>query len=125
MAGSGSVQSVSSAQFEALISENEIVFLDFWAEWCGPCREFAKVYERVASQYENQVVFAKVNIEEEGELAEIFQIRSIPHLVVFKQGIVIYSEPGSMRDSILKELVEQAIQANMDEVRAELNKDTN
>lgn len=116
------VKAVTNEQFEALIQDNEVVFADFWASWCGPCKQFAHVYEKVAGLFEN-VVFAKVNIEEEQELSEMFQIRSIPHLMVFKQGIAIYSEAGSLPESTLKELVEQALDADVSEIRAELDKE--
>lgn len=112
--------SVSSSQFEALIRDNDIIFIDFWAEWCAPCKHFSHVYEKVAALNTN-IVFAKINIEEEGELAESFQIRSIPHLMVFKQGIIIYSESGSMPESTLKELVEQARVADVSEIKAQLD----
>ena len=114
------VKSVKNTEFELLITDNEIVFVDFWAVWCAPCKQFAHVYEKVAAAYEN-VMFAKINIEEEQELAEMFQIRSIPHLMVFKQGIAIYSEAGSMPESTLKELVEQAIEADVSQIRKQLD----
>ncbi len=113
---------INGEKFEALINNNEIVFIDFWASWCAPCKQFAHVYERVAGSYKN-IYFAKVNIEEESELADIFQIRSIPHLMVFKQGIVIYSEAGSMPESTLKELVEQALAADVSEIKAQLKEE--
>lgn len=112
---------VKSDQFEALIRDNDIVVIDFWAVWCAPCRQFAHVFEKVAGQY-NNIAFAKVNIEEEPDLAEAFQIRSIPHLMVFKQGIAIYSEAGSMPESTLKELVEQALKADVSEIKAQIAK---
>ena len=116
------IQSISSKQFESLISDNDIVFIDFWAQWCAPCKQFAHVYERVAA-LNNTIVFAKINIEEEPELAETFQIRSIPHLLIFKQGIVIYSEAGSMPESTLKELVQQAVDVDVSKIRAQLDSD--
>lgn len=115
-------RSVTSSEFEALINENPIVFIDFWASWCAPCKQFANTYEKIASKYPD-IVFAKINIEEEHELAETFHIRSIPHLMVFKQGIAIYSEAGSMPESILTELVQQAITADVSEIRAQLDKE--
>ena len=114
-------KSLNHGQFESFIHEHEIVLIDFWAAWCAPCKQFAHVYEKVASQYEN-IVFAKINIEDDPELAETFQIRSIPHLMVFKQGIAIYSEAGSMPESTLKELVQQALDADVSEIRAQLDK---
>lgn len=116
------VSNIKAEEFEALINNNELVFLDFWAEWCAPCKQFARVYEQVAAIHE-QIKFAKVNIEEETSLAELFQIRSIPHLMVFKQGIAIYSEAGAMPESMFKELVAQAIAADVTELRAQIDKE--
>ncbi len=119
MTGESKTRSITGEQFESLIHEKDIVIIDFWAVWCAPCKQFAHVYERVAAQFKN-IVFAKVNIEEEHELAEAFQIRSIPHVMVFKQGIVIYSEAGSMPESTLKELAQQALDADVSEIKAQL-----
>lgn len=113
---------VTSDGFESLIENNQLVFVDFWAPWCAPCKQFATTFERVAALH-SDIVFAKVNIESEHELAETFQIRSIPHLMVFKQGIAIYSEAGSMPESTLKELVEQALDADVSAIREQLDKD--
>ncbi len=115
-------QSVTSNQLEQLIQTNEIVFVDFWAEWCAPCKQFGVVYEKIAQEFE-KIVFAKINVSEEQELADIFQIRSIPHLMVFKQEIVIYSEAGSMPESTLKELVQQAQIADVSAIKEQLNKE--
>lgn len=117
-----SVKTISSADFEQLINGNQVVFVDFWASWCAPCKQFATIYQQVARQFPD-VVFATINIEEETELAELFNIRSIPHLMVFKQGIAIYSEAGSMPESTLKELVEQALMADVAAIRAQLDED--
>lgn len=122
MAEENTVRAVSSDEFEALLQNNEIVFIDFWASWCAPCKQFATVYERVAALNPG-VAFVKINIENESELAETFNIRSIPHLMVFKQGIAIYSEAGSMPESTLKELVEQALEADVSAIREQLDND--
>jgi thioredoxin 1 len=110
------VKSINSSEFENIIQNNDVVFLDFWATWCAPCKVFAKTFERVAEQYPN-ILFAKINIEQETELAETFHIQSIPHLMVFKQGIAVYSEAGSMPESTLNELVQQAIAADVSGIR--------
>ncbi|WP_454780897.1 thioredoxin family protein [Legionella sp. WA2022007384] len=110
---------VSSAEFQSLIEENSIVFIDFWADWCAPCKQFSKVYEQVAEHFPN-IKFAKVNIEAEQQLSDFFEIRSIPHLMVFKEGIVIYSNAGSMPASTLKELVEQAVAVDVSAIKEEL-----
>jgi thioredoxin 1 len=102
------VIAIQSEAFEALIAEHELVFLDFWAPWCAPCVSFSKVYHETAQCYPN-VVFAQINIEESPELADSLEIRSIPYLMVIKQGVVIYAESGSMPKSRLDELIEQAL----------------
>ena len=116
----GAVKAVTGDVFEVFIEEHPVVFVDFWATWCAPCKQFASVYERVAASNPN-VTFASINIEHESELAEAFNIRSIPHLMVFKQGIAIYSEAGSMPESTLKELVEQALDADVSAIREQLD----
>ena len=110
------VQSVQAEQFESIIQNNEIIFCDFWAPWCAPCKVFGSIYERVAAQFES-VLFVTVNIEEESVLADMFHIQSIPHLMVFKQGIAIYSDAGSMPESTLKELVQQALDADVSGIK--------
>lgn len=113
------VQNLASAEFQSLVDKNKIVFIDFWADWCAPCKQFSQVYEQVADQFPD-IKFAKVNIEVEQQLTDFFEIRSIPHLMVFKDGIVIYSNAGSMPASTLKELVEQALAVDVSEIQAQL-----
>ena len=120
MTDKGLVQTVITDEFESLIEQNEVVFIDFWATWCAPCKQFAVIYDRVAT-LNPSVTFASINIENEPDLAETFNIRSIPHLMVFKQGIAIYSEAGSMPESTLKELVEQALAADVSAIRKQLD----
>ncbi|KTC66131.1 thioredoxin proteins (plasmid) [Legionella adelaidensis] len=118
----GNIRAVKSEHFESLINDNKIVLVDFWAAWCAPCKQFAQVYEKTAQQYPD-IVFSKINIGEEPDLAEVFQIRSIPHLMIFKEGIAIYSEPGSMPESTLIELVEQAKVVDISKIKEELEKE--
>lgn len=112
------VKTIETNQFEIVLAEQNIVFIDFWAPWCEPCKQFKDIYEKVSTQYP-QVCFGSVNIEKEAALAELFELRSIPHLMVFKQGIAIYSESGSMPEKSLKELVEQALVVDVAAIQEE------
>ena len=110
---------VRAEDFEALLAEKDIVFADFWAPWCVPCKQFKDVYEQVSAQYPN-ITFISINIEHESELATLFELQSIPHLMVFKQGIAIYSESGTVPESTLKELAEQALAVDMNAIKEKL-----
>ncbi len=105
--------------FEEVISGNNFVIVDFWATWCGPCQQFGPVFEEVSEKYPD-IVFAKVNTEEEQELAGHFQIRSIPTLMIFRDQIVIYSQPGAMMGGQFEQLIGKAQELDMDEVRKQV-----
>jgi thioredoxin 1 len=105
--------------FEGLITGNDIILVDFWAPWCGPCRQFAPVYESLAEQHED-IVFAKVNTEEERELAGHFQIRSIPTLMVFREQIIVFSQPGALPPAALSSVIEKVRELDMEMVRREV-----
>jgi thioredoxin 1 len=104
---------------EGLITGNDIVLVDFWAPWCGPCQQFAPVYESISEQYA-AVVFSKVNTEEERELAAHFQIRSIPTLMVYREQIIVYSQPGALPPAGLTSIIDKVSELDMDAVRKEI-----
>jgi thioredoxin 1 len=110
---------VTRDNFEELVTGNDIILVDFWAPWCGPCRQFAPVYESMAAEHED-IVFAKVNTEEERELAGHFQIRSIPTLMVFRQQIIVFSQPGALPPAALSSVIEKVRDLDMDAVRREV-----
>jgi thioredoxin 1 len=105
--------------FETTIQNHSIVLIDFWAPWCGPCRAFAPVFE-AASEKHPDVAFAKVNTEEQQELAGAFQIRSIPTLMLFREQIILFSQPGSLPASTLDDILAKVRNLDMDQVRKDI-----
>ena len=110
---------LTEPEFAEVIENNEIVILDFWAEWCGPCKAYGPVYERVSNEFED-VIFAKINTEEEPQLGRMFNIRSIPTTIAFKEQIGVFMQPGALPEDALRDLVVMLKDLDMDEVRQEM-----
>ena len=113
------VVELTKENFEQVVTSNPTVVVDYWAPWCGPCRGFAPVFERVA-EANPDVVFAKVNTDDEQEIAQHFQIRSIPTLMVFREQIIVFSQPGALPQNALEQIVGKAKTLDMDEVRKQI-----
>ena len=113
------VVELTKENFEQVVTSNATVIVDYWAPWCGPCRGFAPVFEKV-SEAHHDVVFAKVNTDEEQEIAAHFQIRSIPTLMVFREQIIVFSQPGALPQGAFEQVVSKAKALDMEEVRKQL-----
>jgi thioredoxin 1 len=110
------VISTTRETIEALVEDNNIVIFDFWAPWCAPCRQFTPIFE-AASEKHPDVVFAKVNTEEEKEIAAHFSIRSIPTIMIFRESMLVFSQPGSIPENAIGELIDKIKALDMDEVK--------
>ena len=113
------VVEATKENFNEIIENNDIVIVDFWAPWCGPCKTFGPIFEKTAEANTN-ATFIKINTEAEQELAAHFQIRSIPTLMVFREQVLLFAQPGMMQESQLNELVSKVAELDMEQVHKEI-----
>lgn len=110
---------LTEENFNQVIEENDIVIIDCWAEWCGPCKSYGPVFEKVSEQYP-EIVFAKVNTEEQQALAGYFQVRSIPTTIIMREQVGVFNQAGALPEEGLKDIIRQVKELNMEEVRKEI-----
>jgi thioredoxin 1 len=113
---------VTGENFESVVGSADMVLVDFWAAWCGPCKMFGPIFERASERYPD-AVFGKVDTDAQTDLAQAFGISSIPTLMIIRDNVVLYAQPGALPEQALEELITKAQELDMDEVRASLAKD--
>lgn len=110
---------LTKENFEEVITSNDMVVVDYWAEWCGPCKSFGPVFEKVSEDFPG-AVFAKVDTENEQEIASWFQIRSIPTLMIFREKVIVFSKPGALPEGALRDVVSKVENLDMVEVHKQV-----
>jgi len=109
----------TAADFDQIVLDNDIVLVDFWADWCGPCKQFAPIYESASEQHDD-VVFAKVDTEAEQVLAQAAQITSIPTLMAFREQVLVFAQPGALPAQALEQVIAAVKDLDMDDVRRQI-----
>ena len=110
---------LTKENFEEVITNNDTVVVDYWAEWCGPCKSFGPIFEKVSEDFPD-AVFAKVDTQNEQEIASYFQIRSIPTLMIFREKVMVFSQPGALPEGALREVVSNVENLDMVEVHKQV-----
>ena len=110
---------LTKENFEEVITNNDMVVVDYWADWCGPCKSFGPVFEKVSEDYPG-AVFAKVDTQNEQEIASLFQIRSIPTLMVFREKVIVFSQPGALPEGALRDVISKVENLDMVEVHKQV-----
>jgi thioredoxin 1 len=119
-----STTTLTMENFEQTVTADGITIVDFWADWCGPCKMFAPIFDEAASEHPD-ITFAKVDTEAEQQLAGALRIMSIPTLMIFRDGVQLFSQPGALPKATLDDLITQVRQLDMDEIRAEIAEEAN
>jgi len=116
------LKNLTTENFNQELENHSITILDFWAPWCGPCRSFGPIFEKVSEEYPD-ILFGKVNTEDQQELGGYFQVRSIPTEMILREGVMVFSQAGMLPEDALKDILTQVVALDMDKVREEIAKE--